>query len=112
MILEAIRAGIPSDASVDRALDIRSHLAEKILDDLQLLEAGSCPKGRFVWGEYGQGKTHFLKILEKQILEQGFGVSYLSLSRQLNLNNLQQLFPALASHLKIPGFNTPVCSIL
>ncbi|MCD8480335.1 MAG: ATP-binding protein, partial [Candidatus Cloacimonetes bacterium] len=59
------------------------------------------------------GKTHLLKLMEKHILDAGFAVSYVSLSRQLNLSNLSNLFPALASHLmlcdaRIPGLLNPL----
>lgn len=107
LMLEAIRAGIPSLSSVDKTIDLRDHLTSKILDDLKLMDLGETPSGRLVWGEYGQGKTHFLKLLEQQVLKHGYGVSYLSLSRQLNLSNMQNLFPALASHLKTPGNKIP-----
>jgi hypothetical protein len=113
LMLEAIRAGIPSRITVDATSDLRHHLEAKIEKDLALLESGHSPKGRLVWGEYGQGKTHLLKLMEKHILDNGFAVSYVSLSRQLNLSNLSNLFPALASHLlirdaKIPGLLNPL----
>lgn len=115
LMLEAIRAGIPSRITVDATTDLRHHLVEKIDKDLSLLESGISPKGRLVWGEYGQGKTHLLKLIEQQILDRGFAVSYISLSRNLNLSNLMNLFPALASHLrtpdaKIPGLLNPLTS--
>lgn len=114
-MLEAIRAGIPSRITVDSTTDLRQHLVEKIDKDLDLLESGSKPKGRLVWGEYGQGKTHLLKLVEQHILERGFAVSYISLNRNLNLSKLSNLFPALASHLrtpnaKIPGLLNPLTS--
>ncbi len=112
-MLEAIRAGIPSRITVDATTDLRQHLEGKIEKDLAVLESGGSPKGRLVWGEYGQGKTHLLKLMEKHILDAGFAVSYVSLSRQLNLSNLSNLFPALASHLmireaRIPGLLNPL----
>ena len=62
LMLEAIRAGIPSRITVDATTDLRHHLVGKIDKDLALLESGISPKGRLVWGEYGQGKTHLLKL--------------------------------------------------
>lgn len=113
MMLEAIRAGIPSRSTVEFTSDLRPQLVEKIDKDLALLESGKSPKGRLVWGEYGQGKTHFLKHIEHHILASGFAVSYISLSRDLNLNNLGNLFPALANHLctsdsRLPGLLNPL----
>lgn len=107
LMLEAIRAGIPSRDTVAGTLDIRKSLMQKLEPDLEKLASGGSPKGKLVWGEYGQGKTHFLKQLEQNLLSDGYAVSYISLSRQLNLSNLQQLFPAFTSHLRIPGHNLP-----
>lgn len=107
LMLEAIRAGIPSRDTVAGTVDIRKSLMQKLEPDLEKLAGGGSPKGKLVWGEYGQGKTHFLKQLEQNLLSDGFAVSYISLSRQLNLSNLQQLFPALSSHLRIPGHKLP-----
>jgi len=108
MVLEAIRAGIPSRELVGRLPDLRQKQLCTIDEDLQSLEAGKAVKGRVLWGEYGQGKTHFLKQVEKHILAKGYAVSYISLSPDLGLNNFTSFFPALASRVitqdaQIPG---------
>lgn len=107
LLLEAIRAGIPTRALVEALPDLRQNLVDRIDNDLANLQAGKKIKGRVVWGDYGQGKTHFLKLIEKHILARGFGVSYLTLSRDLNLNNLNNLFPALSSHILVGDANIP-----
>jgi hypothetical protein len=79
--------------------DLRKGLVKEIDLDLAKMEAEEKVKGRLIWGDYGQGKTHFLKTMEKHILDRGFAVSYLSLNRDLGLSNIHNIYPVLASHL-------------
>ncbi|MDD2228407.1 MAG: DUF2791 family P-loop domain-containing protein [Candidatus Cloacimonetes bacterium] len=107
LLLEAVRAGIPTRSLVGALPDLRQKLTDSIDTDLEGLAGGKQVKGRVIWGSYGQGKTHFLKTVEKRILEQGFAVSYFSLNRDLGLNNLFNLFPALSSHVLTRETNIP-----
>ena len=107
-VLEAVRAGIPSRELVGQLPDLRQTQLSIIDQDLNDLAKGKPVTGRVLWGEYGQGKTHFLKQVEKHILAQGYAVSYISLSPDLGLNNVTSFFPALASRVithdsQIPG---------
>jgi len=108
LLLESIRAGIPSRLMIDKLPDLRNHITEQIDVDLTDLTENKRTQGRIIWGEYGQGKTHFLKMIEQHVLQQGFAVSYYTLNRDLGLNNLKTLFPMLAEQTltgsnKIPG---------
>lgn len=107
LLLESIRAGVPTRNLINALPDLRDSLIRVINNDLQRLSKGDRVKGRIIWGEYGQGKTHFLKVVEKLILEQGFAVSYLTLNRDLGLNRLDCLFPALAAHVLTKESNIP-----
>jgi hypothetical protein len=107
LLLEAIRAGIPSRELVGELPDLRQELVSMIDADLEKLSGGQQVKGRIIWGEYGHGKTHFLKLIEKHILAQGYAVSYLTLNRDLGLNNLGNLYPALSSHVLTRDANIP-----
>lgn len=115
LLIEAVRAGIPSRSLVSLLPDLRKKLTDLIDEDLDRMSAGSPVKGRVIWGNYGQGKTHFLKSVEKRILEKGFAVSYISLNKDLGLSNMFNLFPALSSHVltretKIPGLLNQLAS--
>jgi len=107
ILLESIRAGVPTRNLISTLPDLRNDLIQLINKDLEQLSKGNSVKGRIIWGDYGQGKTHFLKVVEKLILEQGFAVSFLTLSRDLGLNKLDYLFPALASHVLTNETNIP-----
>jgi len=115
LLLESIRAGIPSRQMIEQLPDLRSHITQKIEADLDELETGNAPRGRIIWGEYGQGKTHFLKMTEQQLLHKGYAVSYYTLNRDLGLNNLKVLFPVLANQTltgdnMIPGIMNQLAS--
>lgn len=115
LILESVRAGIPSRESIAILPDIRAEQIRQIDLDLAELNEGKSIKGRILWGEYGQGKTHFLKQAEKHILSQGYAVSYLSLSPDLSLNRMDTFFPALAARVltddsQIPGLLNQILS--
>ncbi len=108
LLLESIRAGIPSKLMIENLPDLREKHTNIIDEDLEKLEKNISPQGRIIWGEYGQGKTHFLKMVEQYVLSKGFAVSYYTLNRDLGLNNLKNLFPVLAGQTmtgnnKIPG---------
>jgi len=107
LVLEAIRAGIPSRELVGRLPDLREKQLGIIDTDLNSMAAGNPVKGRIIWGEYGQGKTHFLKQVEKHILLQGYAVSYISLSPDMGLNNIGAFFPALAARVITHDYPIP-----
>lgn len=108
LLLESVRAGIPSRMMMQHLPDLRQNITRQIDMDLIDLAEDKFPKGRFIWGEYGQGKTHFLKMMEQYVLDKGFAVSYYTLNRDLGVNNLKSIFPVLAGQTltgkhKIPG---------
>lgn len=63
-VVESLRAGIPTRASTRELADLRASLTKLIKQDLEQLAQGNTPRGRFVWGAYGQGKTHVLTTVE------------------------------------------------
>jgi hypothetical protein len=107
LLLEAIRTGIPTRNLIEVIPDLRVNLIDTVDADLAELASGNPVSGRIVWGDYGQGKTHFLKLIEKHILAQGFAVSYYSLNRDLGINNLMNLFPALTARVLTKDASLP-----
>jgi predicted ATPase len=57
-VVESLRAGIPTRASTRELPELRASLTKLIEQDLEQLAQGTTPKGRLIWGAYGQGKTH------------------------------------------------------
>ncbi len=90
-IVESLRAGIPTRASTRELPDLRPSLTKLIKQDLAQLAQSNIPKGRLVWGAYGQGKTHALTTIEHIALDLGFAVSRVSLSREVSCHPIQFL---------------------
>ncbi|MFH1528778.1 MAG: BREX system ATP-binding domain-containing protein, partial [Bacteroidota bacterium] len=62
--IESLRAGIPTRKSTRELPDLRKDIISTIKEDLGKFQNGEIPLGRLVWGQYGQGKTHLLTMVE------------------------------------------------
>lgn len=69
---------------------------------MQQLIQGNTPKGRLVWGAYGQGKTHTLTTVEHLALDLGFAVSRVSLSREVSCHHLFNFYGRVAPAIRTP----------
>ncbi len=101
-VVESLRAGIPTRASTRELSDLRPSLTKPIKQDLAQLAQGNIPKGRLVWGAYGQGKTHALTTIEHLALDLGFAVSRVSLSREVSCHHLFNFYGRVASAIRTP----------
>lgn len=102
-VIESLRSGIPSRASTRELSDLRPSLTEPIKQDLAKLAQGNIPKGRLIWGAYGQGKTHALTTIEHLALDGGFAVSRVSLSREVSCHHLFNFYGRVASAIRTPN---------
>lgn len=103
MVVESLRAGIPTRLSTRKLPDLRQHVTDRIMRDLDVFESGSIPTGRLIWGQYGQGKTHALTAIEHQALDRNFAVSRISLNREVSCHNLFNLYGQLAPRIRTPA---------
>ena len=101
-VIESLRAGIPTRVSTRELPDLRKSLTDKIVEDLLTFDNGRIPKGRILWGQYGQGKTHALTAIEHTALDRNFAVSRISLSREISLHNLFNFYSQIAPRVKTP----------
>ena len=101
-LVESLRAGIPTRASTRELPDLRASLTKLIKQDLEQLAQGNTPKGRLIWGAYGQGKTHTLTTVEHVALDLGFAVSRVSLSREVSCHHLFNFYGRVASAIRTP----------
>jgi hypothetical protein len=104
-LIESLRSGIPIQETVSVLPSLRIGVTDTIKQDMEAISSGSSVPGRIVWGDYGQGKSHFLKTVEKQALSAGFAVSMLSLNRNIASHNLLQLFQHLICAVRTPNTN-------
>jgi len=101
-VVEALRTGVPTRVSTRTLPDLRKNLTDCIRADLDSLTTGQIPKGRLIWGQYGQGKTHVLTTAEHLALDRQFAVSFVSLSREVSCHNLFHFYGRVASRLRTP----------
>ena len=101
-VVESLRAGVPTRISTRRLPDLRRSITDTIRTDLLTFSDGCVPRGRIVWGQYGQGKTHALTTVEHIALDMGFAVSMVSLSREVSCHNLLQFYGRVAPRIRTP----------
>lgn len=100
--VEAVRAGVPTRNSTRQLPDLRQNLTDCIRADLSTFAEGFIPRGRMIWGQYGQGKTHVLTAAEHLALDMGFAVSMVSLSREVSCHNLLSFYGRVAPRVRTP----------
>jgi len=106
-IVEALRSGVPTRATTRELPNLRPELTELIRADLEGFSENNIPTGRLVWGKYGQGKSHFLTMIEHIALDMNFGVSFITLSREVSCHNLFHFYRRAAPVIRIPNSNVP-----
>ncbi|MBU1152587.1 ATP-binding protein [bacterium] len=100
--IESLRAGIPTRKSTRELPDLRKDIISTIKEDLGKFQNGEIPLGRLVWGQYGQGKTHLLTMVEHIALDMNFAVSRVSLSREVSCHNLFKFYTRVAPRIITP----------
>lgn len=101
-VVESLRAGVPTRVSTRELPDLRPDLTEGIKEDLNLFREDRFPPGRLIWGQYGQGKTHVLTVVEHLALDMNFAVSMISLSREVSCHSLFPFYSRVASVIRPP----------
>jgi len=106
-VIESLRCGVPRRESTRMMPDVRSGLMDPIRRDLEAVAEGKKVTGRLIWGEYGQGKSHFLKAVEHLALDENFAVSFVSLSREVSCHNLFRFYQRVAPAVRTPDSEVP-----
>ncbi len=102
-VVESLRAGVPTRFSTRCLPDLRQNITDSIRTDLLTFSEGRIPRGRIIWGQYGQGKTHALTTVEHIALDMGFAVSMVSLSREVSCHSLLQFYSRVAPRIRTPN---------
>lgn len=102
LVIESLRAGVPTRKSTDVLPDVRPYLMQPIFDDLAKFKNGERPKGRLLWGDFGLGKSHALKTIEHKALDEGFAVSMVSFTIEDHCQNLFNFHARVASSVRTP----------
>jgi len=70
---------------------------EEDLDDY-IAEGGA--KVRFINGDYGDGKTHFMSVIRHLALQKGFAVSFVVLTREVPVHKFEVVYQTIVRQLR------------
>ena len=71
-----------------------------IEDDLDKYIAEGGAKVRFLSGDYGDGKTHFMSVIRHISLQKGFAVSFVVLTREVPIHKFEAVYQTIVKQLR------------
>jgi bacteriophage exclusion system BrxC/D-like protein len=98
-IIEHLRRGSVPVEQVPCFTVGRERWLSIIEDDLAHYIAAGGTKVRFLNGDYGDGKTHFLSIIQHLAAQAGFAVSFVVLTREVPMQKFELVYREIASKL-------------
>jgi bacteriophage exclusion system BrxC/D-like protein len=98
-IIEHLRRGSVPVEQVPYFTVGRERWLSIIDDDLAHYIAAGGTKVRFLNGDYGDGKTHFLSIIQHLAVQTGFAVSFVVLTREVPMHKFELVYREIASQL-------------
>jgi hypothetical protein len=98
-IIEHLRRGSVPIEQVPCFTVGRERWLSLIEDDLAHYIAAGGAKVRFLNGDYGDGKTHFLSIIQHLATQAGFAVSFVVLTREVPMHKFELIYREIVSRL-------------
>ncbi len=71
-----------------------------IEDDLEHYIGQGGSKVRFISGDYGDGKTHFMSVVRHLAMEKGFAVSFVVLTRDVPIHKFETVYQSIVRQLQ------------
>ena len=99
-IIEALRKGIVPTEYVAFFTVGRQNWLKFIEEDLDYFIANGGGKIRFVNGDYGDGKTHFMSVIQQLSLQKNFAASFVVLTRDIPIHKFEIVYQAIVSELR------------
>src|SRR3990167_4718181 len=99
-IIEALRKGIVPTEYVAFFTVGRQNWLKFIEEDLDYFIANGGGKIRFVNGDYGDGKTHFMSVIQQLSLQKNFAASFVVLTRDIPIHKFEIVYKAIVSELR------------
>lgn len=94
-IIESLRKGSVPIEYVPLFTVGREKWLKFIEDDLKNYIAEGGSKVRFINGDYGDGKTHFMSIIRYLALQQNFAISFVVLTRDIPIHKFEVVYQEL-----------------
>ena len=106
-IIESLRSGVPNRHVVDALgcpqSEIESRFRRVLEATQQNVTAGPCPRGMFIEGGFGSGKSHVLEHLEHVALDSNFICSRIVIGKETPLYNPVRMYHAAIESAMIPN---------
>ncbi len=98
-IIEALRKGIVPTKYVTFFTVGRQNWLKFVEEDLDCFIASGGSKVRFINGDYGDGKTHFMSIVKQLALQKKFAASFVVLTRDVPIHKFEMVYQEIISQL-------------
>lgn len=99
-IIEELRKGSVPVEYVPLFTVGRQNWLTFIEDDLEHYIGQGGSKVRFINGDYGDGKTHFMSVVKHLAMEKGFAVSFVVLTREVPIHKFETVYHSIVNQLQ------------
>ena len=99
-IIEGLRKGIVPTEYVSFFTVGRQNWLTFIEEDLDFFIANGGGKVRFINGDYGDGKTHFMSVIQQLSLQKNFASSFVVLTRDIPIHKFEVVYQEIVSQLR------------
>ncbi len=111
-IIESLRKGVVPIEHVERFTVGRERWLDYVRRDLTEYIAQGGSKVRFVNGDYGDGKTHFMAVIQHMALAESFAVSTVVLTQQVPLHRFELVYRELVRRLRVSADHEGIRAIV
>lgn len=99
-IIEGLRKGIVPTEYVSFFTVGRQNWLKFVEEDLDCFIANGGGKVRFINGDYGDGKTHFMSVIQRLALQKGFASSFVVLTRDVPIHKFEVVYQEIVLQLR------------
>ncbi|MGA8165286.1 MAG: BREX system ATP-binding domain-containing protein [Waddliaceae bacterium] len=100
VIIEGLRKGIVPTEYVSFFTVGRQNWLTFVEEDLDCFIAEGGGKVRFINGDYGDGKTHFMSIIQQLALQKNFASSFVVLTREIPIHKFEVVYQEIVSKVR------------
>ncbi len=99
VIIEGLRKGIVPMEYVAFFTVGRQNWLKFVEEDLDYFIANGGGKVRFINGDYGDGKTHFMSVVKQLAIQKNFASSFVVLTREIPIHKFEIVYQEIVSQL-------------
>ncbi len=99
-IIEGLRKGVVPTEYVPFFTVGRQNWLKFVEEDLDCFIANGGGKVRFINGDYGDGKTHFMSVIQRLALQKGFASSFVVLTRDVPIHKFEVVYQEIVLQLR------------